>query len=182
MSSSTGPTLTALLIAFLLKYGRDLGGGGAPAPDEFIDKVLNEIEDKNEKASDIQLACMLIDKKTYELSYKTHGAVSCFFQDGKSGKVTDFKDFKEGAKIPLKSYDRIVMASPGLVSAPNSKGAVFSTTPILKSMAELPLTQSVHDLRNDVFHKLDQHLGGRRPMQDVSLIVVSVEKNIIKLI
>ncbi len=75
-----------------------------------------------------------------------------------------------------------MIASPGMVSAPDSKGNAFSTTPILKAMSSVPLTQSVHDLRNDIFHKLDQHLGGRRPMQDVSLIVVSVENNIIKLV
>lgn len=182
MSSSSGPALTALLIAFLLKYGRDIGGDGAPTPEEFIDKVLYEIKDKKEKTSDIQLACMLIDKKTYELSYKVHGAVACFFQDGETQKVRDFKDIDSEEPLFLKPYDRILMASPGLVSAQSSKGAVFSTSPILESMAQVPLTQSVHDLRNDIFHKLDQHLKGRRPMQDVSLIVVSVENNIIKLV
>lgn len=183
MSSSSGPTLTALLIAFLLKHGRDLGSNGAPSPDDFVDKVLAEIEDKNEKPSDIQLACLLIDKKTYELSYKVHGSVFCFYQDGETQKVTDFRDFQnpEG-KMSLKPYDRIVMASAGLISAQSSKGVVFSSSPILESMAGMPLTQSVHDLRNDVFHKLDQHLEGRRPLQDVSLIVMSVENNIIKLV
>ena len=185
MSSSSGPTLTALLIAFLLKHGRDLGSGKAPAPENFVDRVLAEIEDKNEKASDIQLACMLIDKKTYKLSFRIHGSVFCFHQDGESQKVNDFKDFGvesgEGS-LSLKPYDRIVMASTGLISAQNSKGVVFSSSPILESMASMPLTQSVHDLRNDIFHKLDQHLEGRRPLQDVSLIVMSVENNIIKLV
>jgi len=183
MSSSSGPTLTALLIAFLLKHGRDLGSGGAPLPNDFVGRVLAEIEDKNEKSSDIQLACFLIDKKTYELSYEVHGSVFCFFQDGETQKVSDFKDFSAGKdKIILKPYDRILMASMGLVSAQNSRGVVFSSTPILESMAAMPLTQSVHDLRNDIFHKLDQHLEGRRPLQDVSLIVMSVENNIIKLV
>lgn len=183
MSSSSGPTLTALLIAFLLKYGRDLGSNGAPSPKEFVDKVLAEIQDKNERLSDIQLASLLVNKKTYELTYKIHGSVFCYFQDGETQKVTDFKDFSGSEnKLMLKPYDRIVMASAGLVSAQGSKGVVFSSTPILESMAAMPLTQSVHDLRNDVFHKLDQHLEGRRPLQDVSLIVMSVENNIIKLI
>lgn len=182
LSSSKGPSLTALLIAFLLKHGRDLGDGTAPSPIQFIDKVLEEIERKEANASDIQIACMLIDKKTYELNYKIHGTVFCFFQDGETGKVVDFKEFEEGATIKLKPYDRIVIASPGLVTAPSPKGVAFSTTPLLQAMGKLPLTQSVHDLRNDIFHRLDQHLGGRRPMQDVSLIVVSVENNIIKLV
>jgi len=172
MSSSSGPALTALLIAFLLKYGRELGSNGAPKPVDFIDKVLAEIEDKNEKPADIQLACLLIDKKTYELSYKVHGSVFCFYQDGETQKVTDFRNFKKSeGKLSLKPYDRIVMASTGLISAQNSKGVVFSSSPILESMAGMPLTQSVHDLRNDVFHKLDQHLEGRRPLQDVSLML-----------
>ncbi|MGH1468872.1 MAG: PP2C family protein-serine/threonine phosphatase [Bdellovibrionales bacterium] len=182
LSSSTGPSLTALLIAFLLKHGRDLGDGTAPSPVYFIDKVLEEIEAKKENPSEIQIACMLIDKKTYELTYKVHGTVACFLQDGETGGVVDFKELSTETVIKLKPYDRIVIASPGMVSAPDSKGNAFSTTPILKAMSSVPLTQSVHDLRNDIFHKLDQHLGGRRPMQDVSLIVVSVENNIIKLV
>jgi serine phosphatase RsbU (regulator of sigma subunit) len=183
MSSSSGPTLTALLIAFLLKHGRDLGSRGAPLPSEFVDKVLAEIKDKNENLADIQLACLLINKKSYELTYKIHGSVFCFFQDGETNQVTDFKELRAvDDKILLKPYDRIVMASSGLISAQNSKGVVFSSTPILESMAAMPLTQSVHDLRNDIFHKLDQHLEERRPLQDVSLIVMSVENNIIKLV
>ncbi len=182
LSSSTGPSLTALLIAFLLKHGRDLGDGTAPSPIYFINKVLEEIEAKKENPNEIQIACMLIDKKTYELTYKVHGTVSCFLQDGDDGGVVDFKELSGESSIKLKPYDRIVIASPGMVSAPDSKGNAFSTTPILKAMSSVPLTQSVHDLRNDIFHKLDQHLGGRRPMQDVSLIVVSVENNIIKLV
>ncbi len=182
LSSSKGPTLTALLIAFLLKFGRDLGDGTAPSPEVFIDRVVDEIKAKKESADEIQVACMLIDKKSYELTYKIHGGVSCFFQEGDSGKVLDFSDPGCGSVIKLKPYDRIVMASSGVIGALNSKGDAFSNTPILKAMADVPLTQSVHDLRNEIFHKLDQHLGGRRPMQDVSLIVVSVEKNIIKLV
>jgi len=183
MSASSGPTLTALLIAFLLKHGRDLGSNGAPKPKDFVEKVLTEIEDKQEKASDIQLACFLVNKKTYELTYKIHGSVFCFFQDGETEQVTDFRDFKTAeGRISLKPHDRIVMASTGLISAQNSKGVVFSSTPVLESMAQMPVTKSVHDLRNDIFHKLDQHLEGRRPIQDVSLIVMSVENNIIKLV
>ncbi len=182
LSSSSGPSLTALLIAFLLKHGRDLGDGTTPSPMQFIGKVLEEIEAKKEKPSDIQIACVLIDKKTYELKYKIHGSIFCFFQDGETGEVVDFRDLDCGSTIKLKPYDRVVIASPGLVTASGPKGDVFSTHPIQTAMAELPLTQSVHDLRNEVFHKLDQHLGGRRPMQDVSLIVVSVENNIIKLV
>ena len=183
MASSRGPALTALLIAFLLKHGRDLGGGGAPSPSEFVAKVMQEIQDKNEKTTDIQLACMLIDKKTYELTHQIHGNVSCFFQDGETQKVKDFKSLAStNEKIILKPHDRIVMVSSGLISSTNSKGVVFSNSPVLESMATVPVTQSVHDLRNDIFHKLDQHLEGRRPLQDVSLIVMSVENNIIKLV
>jgi serine phosphatase RsbU (regulator of sigma subunit) len=184
LSSSTGPGLTALLIAFLLKHGRDLGDGTAPSPVFFIEKVLEEIKAKKENESEIQIACMLIDKKTYELTYKLHGKVACFHQDGESSQVTDFKEF-EGLKkksIHLKPYDRVVLASPGLIGAQNSKGVAFSSNPILQALSEVPLKRSVHDVRNEIFHKLDLHLGGRRPLQDVSLIVVSVENKILKLV
>ncbi len=182
LSSSTGPSLTALLIAFLLKYGRDLGDGTTPSPVHFINKVLEEIKGKKESISDIQIACMLIDKKTYKLTHKIHGEVCCFFQDGETGKTVDFKDFDDEKVIKLKPYDRIVIASPGLITVSNAKGAAFTSMPILKALTKTPLKNSVHDLRNDIFYRLDQHLGGRRPMQDVSLIVVSVDNNIIKLV
>ncbi len=182
LSSSTGPSLTALLIAFLLKHGRSLDGGTTPSPVYFINKVLEEIKTKKESTKDIQIACMLIDKKTYELTYKIHGAVSCFFQDGETGKTVDFKEFDDKKIIKLKPYDRIVIASPGLITMSNSKGAAFTSMPILKALSKIPLKQSVHDLRNDIFYKLDQHLDSRKPMQDVSLIVVSVGNNIIKLV
>lgn len=182
MSSCAGPSLTALLIAFMLKHGRDLGGGGAPQPVDFVSKVLDEIKDKNEKPSDIQLTCMLVDKRTYQFSYKIHGGgILSFFQDGETGRVYDLaKDQK--SPLQLKPYDRVVMVSPGLVSASNSKGVLFSANPVLEAMAKVPLKSSTHDLRNEIFFRLDQHLDGRRSMQDVSIIIMSVDNNIIKLV
>jgi len=187
MSTTTGPSLTALLIGFLLKFGRDFGEHKASSPDDFINKVIDEIKDKKENPSDIQLACALVDKRTYEISCKTHGGIKCYFQSGdqKADKNTAIKvltseDQRENIK--LNPYDRFVMASPGLFGAPNEKGQVFGAKPILESMEETSTTQSVHDLRNNIFHKLDRHLGGRKPMQDVSLVIMSVENNIIKLV
>lgn len=181
MSSSSGPSLTALLIAFLLKFGRDLNGVAA-SPETFVERVLQEIKEKNEKASEIQLACLLVDKKRYEMSYCLHGSITCLYQCGETAQVQDLSERTQKTSIKLKPYDRLVMVSPGLLGAQDSQGRVFSSTAVLEAMAQTPLSQSVHDLRNEVFYKLDRHLGERKPMQDVSLIVMSVSNNIIKLV
>lgn len=181
LSSSTSSALTALLIAFLLKYGRDLGGV-ASTPISFVDKVLAEIKNKNEKTSDIQLSCFLVDKKKYEVTYRIHGGVTVFFQCGETKNVRSLGEESSEGTFPLKAYDRLVVLSPGLAAAQNSKGETFSATPVLEAMAKIDVKQSVHDLRNDIFYRLDRHLGERKPMQDVSLIVMSVDNNIIKLV
>lgn len=183
MSTTSGPGLTALLIGFLLKFGRDFGDQKASSPDAFIDKVIEEIKDKNENPSDIQLACALVDKRTYELTCRMHGGIKCYIQSGEDETEVKLLSSKEEEKcIKLNPFDRFLMASPGLLGAPNEKGEVFGAKPIVESMEETPLTQSVHDLRNNIFYKLDRHLGGRKPMQDVSLVIMSVENNIIKLV
>lgn len=181
MSSSSGSALTALLIAFLLRHGRDLDRGGAPSPEVFVKKVLEEIEAKELSLADIQLSCFLVDKRTYSMSYSAHGQIHAFFQEGVSGKVKDLCENGQG-EISLQAQDRLVVISPGLVGCPSESGAPFSLTPVLESLAQVPRTQSVHDLRNDIFFRLDQHLGDRRPLHDLSIIVMSVDDNIIKLV
>jgi serine phosphatase RsbU (regulator of sigma subunit) len=184
MSTTSGPALTALLIGFLLKFGRDFGEvKGVTDPTEFLSRVLKQIEDKEENPSDIQLACALINKRTYEMECKVHGGVKCYHQKGDQiDQVHQVGGKGETEKIKLNAYDRFLMVSPGLLGAMNQGGEAFGHSPILDSMKSIPLTQSVHDLRNDILYKLDRHLGGRKPMQDVSLIIVSVDNNVIKLV
>ena len=184
MSTTSGPALTALLIGFLLKFGRDFGEvKGVTDPTEFLNRVLNEIKDKEENTADIQLACALINKRTYEMECKVHGGVKCYHQKGDQlDQVNQVGLNDKTETIKLNPYDRFVMVSPGLLGALNQSGNAFGSSPILDSMKSIPLTQSVHDLRNDVLYKLDRHLGGRKPMQDVSLIIVSVDNNVIKLV
>jgi len=184
MSTTSGPALTALLIGFLLKFGRDFGEKkGVSDPSDFLNRVLSEIKDKEESPSDIQLACALINKRTYELECKIHGGVKCYHQKGDQLDLVHQVGVDDGfEKIKLDPYDRFVMVSPGLMGALNQSGAAFGTSPVLDSLKSIPLTQSVHDLRNDIMYKLDRHLGGRKPMQDVSLIIVSVDNNFIKLV
>ena len=184
MSTTSGPALTALLIGFLLKFGRDFGDvKGITDPTEFLNRVLKEIEDKEESPTDIQLACALINKRTYEVECRVHGGVKCYHQKGDQlDRVIPIGKGDDSETIKLNAYDRFVMVSPGLLGALNQSGNAFGTGPVLDSMKSIPLTQSVHDLRNDILYKLDRHLGGRKPMQDVSLIIVSVDNNVIKLV
>lgn len=185
MSTTSGPSLTALLIGFLLKFGRDFGDQKASSPDEFIKKVIDEIKEKNENPTEIQLACALVDKRTYEITCRTYGGIKCYLQSGEGDEDSEIKlltSKDEEEHIKLNPFDRFVMASPGLLGAPNEKGQVFGSKPVIESMEEISTAQSVHDLRNHIFHKLDRHLGGRKPMQDVSLVIMSVENNIIKLV
>ena len=183
MSTTSGPSLTALLIGFLLKFGRDFGDQKASSPDDFIQKVIEEIKEKDENPTDIQLACALVDKRTYEITCRTHGGIKCYLQSGdEDGEIKLLTPQDEEESLKLNPFDRFVMASPGLLGAPNEKGQVFGTQPIVESMEEISTAQSVHDLRNNIFHKLDRHLGGRKPMQDVSLVIMSVENNVIKLV
>lgn len=182
LSSSTGSALTALLIAFLLKYGREKDGEKAPTPEEFVSKILKEIKTKGQSLADIQLSCLTVDRRTYNLTYKIHGKVFSLFQNGETGEVIELNSVKKESEIKLKSFDRIVLVSPGIVACPNEKGQPFSMTPIVESLASVPRTSSAHDLRNSIFFKLDQHLAGRRPMHDTSLIVMTVDDNVIKLL
>ena len=193
MSTTSGPALTALLIGFLLKFGRDFGEAkGVTNPSEFLNRVLNEIKeikDKEESSSDIsdisdiQLACALINKRTYEMECRIHGGMKCYHQRGDQLDQVSQVGGQDGSEvIKLNAYDRFLMVSPGLLGALNQEGNAFGSGPIQDSMKSIPLTQPVHDLRNHILYKLDRHLGGRKPMQDVSLIIVSVDNSIIKLV
>ena len=184
MSTTSGPALTALLIGFLLKFSRDFGEiKGVTDPTEFLNRVLNEIKDKKENPANIQLACALINKRNYEMECIVHGGVKCYYQKGDQlDQVSQVGTNSKSKVIKLNAFDRFVMLSPGLLGTFNQSGSAFGSGPILDSMKSIPLTQSVHDLRNDILYKLDRHLGGRKPMQDVSLIIVSVSNNVIKLV
>ncbi len=184
MSTTSGPALTALLIGFLLKFGRDFGEEkGVTSPKDFLNRVVAEIKDKDEKPTDIQLACALINKRTYELECEIHGGVKCYFQKSDStDEVLEINSKDGNKKIKLNSYDRFLLVSPGLLGALNQSGEAFGSAPVISSIKTVSNTQSIHDLRNDILFKLDRHLGGRKPMQDVSLIILSVDNNVIKLV
>jgi len=157
MSTTSGPALTALLIGFLLKFGRDFGEEkGVTSPKDFLNRVVAEIKEKNEKPTDIQLACALINKRTYELECEIHGGVKCYFQQGDTPEDVLEINSKDGnKKIKLNSYDRFLLVSPGLLGALNQSGEAFGSAPVVNSI---------------------------KTMQDVSLIILSVDNNVIKLV
>ena len=199
MSSCASHSLSALLFSARLKMMTQAKTKGPWMPDEFINRLVEEmswdISDLSEEDvshplhQKIDLFYALVNQKTYEMSYCLVGNITALLQYVKTGEVEKLKSSPAGLEkinklnthvVSLNSRDRLILCSPGILQCRNPGGDTYSFSALKKSL-QSEKTSSVHQVRNRIIYELKSFAQGQPSENDQSVLVMEVKNYILKL-
>ncbi len=191
LASGSGHGMSALLLSVLLNISGKMEARKGAEPHRIIQVIYDELKESLTEKDSADVFYGLIDRRSFELSYCLLGQVVALYQNGSSGELSllegggsslhlDGTLPKESAIKSLSPMDRLILASPGIVTAKNLDGEEFGSERLFESILNAP-KQGVHDLRNEVFINLKKFSGGIEIPRDQSLVVAEVKNRVIKL-
>lgn len=196
MACSSGHTMAALLLSVLIQMSSQIEAKKGISPLQILqslDKKLSASMPSNETAS---VFLLIINRRTLKMTYCSAGHIKAWFQpyqpensnkpinnllstlsllalDSSNQVIQNKQVTKEQnaeMDIFLNAKDRIVLASPGLVSAVQD---AISMDDLLLQMQ----LKSLHDVRNEIIY----HAKKTQCKDDMTVLVIDVKDHVLKL-
>ncbi len=196
ISSASGHSLSALFLSILLSMGVKNESkktvSAEPLMEFIIKEILGSIEtDKNIHAADFaNLFYAVIDRRRFQFNYAHLGDMPIFYlpYGEKAPRVLEptgpvlragYSEPVKSKNIGLNPRDKVILASPGLVSNTNGSGESFGLDRCIRTIMQ-HYTKSTHDLRHALFYEL-QKFTNKDWERDVTVVVIEVQDRVIKL-
>ena len=191
LSSSSGYGVSALLLSVFLKMAGKLEARRHMEAADFLEALLKETQDKLQEQDRVSVFYGIVDRRRYEFNFCNSGGVTGLYYSAQSGKLTSLL----GKSPPISRHerhsfvneacslhpkDRIILCSQGVAEVESESGEAFGSERIFSAIlnsCHLP----VHEQRNEIFFQLQQFLGTRAPLRDLSVVVTEVKDRVIKL-
>lgn len=200
LASSNGYGMSALLLSVLLKMTGQHEAKRGLSPDKVLQYIASELEPSlggNGTANDrANVFYGIVDRRTLEFSYAAAGPVYAGIVRGATGKLeritSDDAPIEKGShhklgtirRINLEARDRVFLVSGGTLAAKNKAGEAFGEDRLIRSILSTPKSgtvSTVHDVRNEIFYRVDAHVAGQDLPQDVTAVVFEVKDRVIRL-
>lgn len=192
VSSSSGHSMSALLLSVLLKMTMQLEAKKGSEPHQVLQEMLDQLRENltPEDAADIFYA--LIDRRSFEMRYVRAGEVVALHQNFTTGEVRVLECDPLGplnlqsqpplksASVALNPRDRVVLCTRGMTEARNASGETYGLERVTRSFIRGP-KRGVHELRNHMLYEVAQWSGIAEPIRDQTLVVLEVKDKVIKL-
>jgi sigma-B regulation protein RsbU (phosphoserine phosphatase) len=191
LASSSGYSMSALFLSVLLKMTGQLEARKGTPPDKILELMAKELVPTIQGQDQANVFYAVIDRRGFELTHSGAGRVIGLLYSYSTGKLQKlewktepfqhgFAGTLESATISLNPRDRIILCSEGAVRAQNLKGEAFGEERLYKTVLAAPRL-GVHDMRNEIFFRIERFAQGKDLPQDVTVVVIEVKDRVIKL-
>lgn len=157
----------------------------------MLQLIASEIQPHIQGVDSADIFYGLFDRRQFSLSYSKVGSVIALHYDYSENELKLLKhsapeissqstsDFQSHS-VGLNPRDRLIFCTKGVVEAQNLDGQVFGQDRLFKAILECA-TQSVHELRNQIFFKVQEFTAGKEIPRDMTVVVAEVKDRVIKL-
>lgn len=191
VSSSSGHTMSALLLSVLLKFTSQMEARRGAEPDKIMKQMAEELLSSMDEGARADIFYGLIDRRSYELSFCRLGEVAALHQVFSSGELKLLestsgpleKGFAGGitAKtVALNPRDKLILCTRGVLETRSLQGEPFGLARLSRSIAE-GAKRGVHEIRNQVLYDVQKYSSGQEPQRDHTVVVIEVKDRVIKL-
>lgn len=191
LSSSTGHTMSALLLSVMLKMTGQLEAKRGSAPDQVLVEMYEQLKEHITADDRADIFYSLVDRRNFEMKYVRCGQVLALYQNSSTGEVTaldpgpgplglDFPATLKSSSLSLNPRDRMILCTRGVMEAKNPAGETYGVERVTRSFLSGP-KRGVHELRNHVLYEIQKFSQTPDPVRDQTLVVLEVKDKVIKL-
>lgn len=191
VASSTGHTMSALLLSVLLKMTGRMEARRGGEPEQMLKKIADELKSSIQKGDQADIFYGVFDRRQFSLNYAKAGDVVALHYSSSGNELKLLKsgapalgidsntDFN-GLSVSLNARDKLIFCSRGVFEAKNLEGQEFGQDRLYKAILEYA-TRGVHELRNHIFYQVQKFASGQEPPRDMTVVVAEVKDRVIKL-
>lgn len=190
LSSSTGHTMSALLLSVLLRMTGQLEARRGSEPHQVLKEMAAQLNENLTEEDSADIFYALIDRRNFDMRFvKTgklvalhHSFVTNEVQTLDSGLGPMSRTFaapESSGSLMLNPRDRMVLCTRGVIEAANSQGESYGMERVTRSFLSGP-KRGVHELRNHILYEV-QKFAGSDPNRDQTIVVLEVKDKVIKL-
>lgn len=191
VSSASGHAMSALLLSILLKLTGQMEARQGAQPDRILSSICKDILSQSVEGDRADIFYSLMDRRSFTLHYSLVGDITVLYQNSQSREVevlatgntalsSEFDETITMNSLQMNPKDRLVIVTQGITSTRNLEGEEFGVERLIPILGNHP-KQGVHELRNAIFHSVEQHRGGQELQRDQTAIVIEVKERVIKL-
>jgi len=191
VSSSSGHTMSALLLSILLKMTGQLEAKRGSDPDQVLLEMHDQLKEHLSPDDTADIFYSLVDRRNFDMNYVRAGQVVALHQSFTSGEVTaldpgpgplgvNFPDKLQSGSIALNPRDRMVLCTRGVIESKNAEGESYGIERVTRSFLSGP-KRGVHELRNHILYEVQKFSGAPEPQRDQTLVLLEVKDKVIKL-
>lgn len=182
VASSSGHAMAALFLSVLIQLSSQMEAKKGVSPSKILKSLGEKLSVTAQDGQISNVFLLIINRRNLEMTYCSAGDIMAWFQPHQSESIqsllatssslgsANHKEITE-VKISLNAKDRIVIATPGLVSAMKNKDQ--SVKDLLVKMK----AKQSHDLRNEIIYQAQKSNNQR----DMTVLVIDVKDRILKL-
>lgn len=191
LSSSTGHTMSALLLSVLLRMTGQLEARKGSEPHQVVQEMAGQLQTNMAEEDQADLFYALIDRRNFDMRFVSAGRLVALHQSDQSGEVQAldcglgplakaFSPPKGSNSLSLNPRDRLVLCTRGVIDAVNSSGERYGMERVTRSFLSGP-KRGVHELRNHILYEVQKFSGRTEPDRDQTIVVLEVKDKVIKL-
>ncbi|MEO0335304.1 MAG: SpoIIE family protein phosphatase, partial [Pseudomonadota bacterium] len=191
VASASGHSMSAILLTVLLKLTHQMESKKGAKPHEILKAIEEEMKSSAGDADQADIFYGFIDRRSYTLSYSVLGEVSVFLKEGKTDQIKplvsttgplrkSFDETIETQTVKLNPSDMLVAVTQGITGAEDQKGESFGRERLVEAIMARGHS-GVHEVRNHIFHRVNQFASGQEVTRDQTVIVLEVKDKVIRL-
>lgn len=191
LSSSSGYSMSALFLSVLMKVSGRIEAKKGLQPQQALEILAAEMTPNLQAKDEASVFYGVVDRRSFELRYTLLGDLAVFHQPQAGEKLVRLDPAGRGLSlknntgfidhtIQLGPRDRVILCSEGVVQAKNPAGEAFGMERLQKLVLRAPRA-GVHDLRNEILFRIEQHSETNEPLRDQTVLVIEVNDRVIKL-
>jgi phosphoserine phosphatase RsbU/P len=191
IASSSGHVMSALLLSVLLKFTGRMEARRGSEPHLMLKSIADELKTNIQGNDSADIFYGLFDRRQFSLAYSKLGEVTALHYDYAVNELRSLKPSSPplasnsqlelvSQSVALNPRDKLIFCTKGVVESQNLEGQEFGQDRLYKSVLEYA-TRGVHELRNQIFFKVQEFSGGQELPRDMTVVVAEVKDRVIKL-
>lgn len=191
VSSSSGYTLSALMMSVLLKYTGMRLLQDCRTSVEALERMKKEILEVIDEQGSVSLVYYMIDRKNYNLSLVSVGHAAVYYFSYSDGELRELPPTAgplvagqnqgfTSHEIALNPRDRLIVCSPGFFELTNFQDEKIEKDFLFQKI-KAAVKSPVHQLKNEILFQAEKFSSGIEAPRDRTVVVMEVKDRVIKL-
>ncbi len=191
LSSSSGHTMSALLLSVLLRMTGQLEARRGSEPHQVLKEMSDQLSENLAENDQADMFYALIDRRNFDMRFVKAGQMVALHHSFVTGEVQSldsglgpmgraFASPAQSGSLLLNPRDRVVLCTRGVIDAQNAAGENYGVERVTRSFLSAP-KRGVHELRNHILYEVQKFSGHSEPTRDQTIVVLEVKDKVIKL-